>query len=63
MRIIGIFVGAVIAVLILSLPTAWVVMLLLGVAHSLNPAVPALGFWLTWVLTLALRFAVAGSSS
>lgn len=47
---------------LLSLPAAWVVMLLLGAAHSLEPMVPALGFWVTWVLVLALRFAMVNPS-
>ena len=51
------FVG-VMAAAVFSVPSAWVVMLLLGVAHSFEPAVPAIGFWLTWLLVLAARVAL-----
>lgn len=38
-----------------SAPIAWVVMLLLGVAHEANPDVPALGFLTTWILVFIVR--------
>lgn len=42
---------------ILSVPASWFVMLLLGAAHSVEPAIPALGFVPTFLLTLAVRIA------
>lgn len=46
--------------LITSLLTAWFVMLALGVAHGQWPAVPAFGYWATYVLVLGVS-ALAGA--
>lgn len=47
---------AVMAVVI-AVPVSWVVMLLIGAAHSADPAVPPLGWLATLYLTLALWMA------
>lgn len=39
---------------VLSAPAAYLIMLLLGVAHSFNDVIPALGFMELWILTFIL---------
>ena len=39
--------------------TAWVVMLFVGIAHANEDAIPALSFWGTWFLLIAVRVATA----
>lgn len=48
---------------ILAAPLGAAVMLLLGVAHSYNPAIPPLGFIETWVLVFALRVATVNTQA
>jgi len=40
--------------LLCSVPTAWIVMLVLGAVHSQVAAVPAFGFWLTLFVVYAI---------
>lgn len=51
----GIVARAVYTVLMLAVRT-WVVMLALGVAHTVWPQVPALGYWTVLVLILGLSY-------
>lgn len=45
--------------------TPWVVMLLVGVLHSMHPQVPALGYWTCFIATLIISIATyqVGTSS
>jgi heme/copper-type cytochrome/quinol oxidase subunit 1 len=36
--------------------SAWIGMLLLGALHSVWPAIPALGFWVTFLVTFSITF-------
>lgn len=42
--------------LILAFLPAWVVMLALGAAHDQWPAIPALGYWTTYILLAGAGF-------
>ena len=42
----------VILVPLLTVPFAFIAMLLLGAAHSVNPIIPAFGFVETWLLSM-----------
>lgn len=48
---------------VLAFPLAGLVMLFLGAAHSHYAGIPALGYWATFWLLLAVRWAVAGTST
>lgn len=50
-------VGALILVLTVYFVQAWGFMLLLGAAHSHDERIPALGFWASAFLVLALKVA------
>lgn len=57
------FLAGLLLAAVFAFPSAWIVMLLLGVAHHMDPSIPAIGFWLTWVLVFALRVAVVSTSN
>jgi hypothetical protein len=46
----------------LLVPTAWIVMLILGTFHASYVSVPALSFWLTFLGVFAVRLLVANYS-
>lgn len=48
----------VLAAAIVLLLLSWVVMLLVGIAHGIEPAIPPIGFDLTAVLVAAARVAL-----
>jgi hypothetical protein len=52
-------VGAIFATLIVRGVLAWASMLCLGAAHSVDPMIPALGYFTVLWLVLALGFATA----
>lgn len=53
---IGVFVAGLAFALVAAIPTAFIVMLGLGIAHGVCASVPALGFLATWVSLVALGF-------
>lgn len=42
---------------------AWPVMVLIGVIHSIEPSIPAIGYVLTFLLVFTARLAVTASVS
>lgn len=50
-------------VIVLSMPLAAIVTVLLGIAHSFNEIVPALGFMETWMLTMVVLLLKAHGKS
>lgn len=41
----------------------WIIMLLVGVLHSMHPQVPALGFWTCFIGTMIISIATYQASS
>ena len=41
--------------LLLCALVAWPVMLLIGALHAASPAIPAIGFWLTYAIVLVIK--------
>lgn len=41
----------------------WIIMLLVGVLHSMHPQVPALGFWTCFIGTMIISIATYRASS
>lgn len=41
----------------------WIIMLLVGVLHSMHPQVPALGFWTCFISTMIISIATYRASS
>lgn len=53
--VLGLMVVAVVLALVFAVPGAWILMLLVGALHSLVPSVPALGFWVCYLIFFIVR--------
>lgn len=53
----GVFALSLLVIAARSFLSPWLVMLLVGVLHSMHPQVPALGFWTCFIGTLIISIA------
>ena len=62
-RIPSLILASLVLAFVLSLFTGWIVMLLLGAAHSQDAVIPALSYWGSYFLTVAVGVATSSKVS